>query len=450
MLFRKIQESIDEYLKNPTQEILLIDGARQTGKSYIIRDSGTKLFENYVELNLLEDSLEERMFADVKSTEDFYLRLGSVAGDRLGKKENTLVFLDEIQVYPELITLLKFLRQDDLYTYISSGSLLGVTLAETSSIPIGSLTVKKMYPLDFEEFLCAMGFSSAAILSVREKIMCGQSLDEALHNRIMEMFRRYLIIGGLPAAVNAYLETRNIVRVRDVHEMIHKLYRADASKYDTERKLKIERIYDMIPSNLENKKKRLVYKDIQDIKGDRAANYQDEFDYLINSGIVLNADAVSNPAFPLIETSAKNLIKLYLNDVGLLTYIYYRNTVRPILEDVRSINLGTVYETVVAQELRAHGFPLFYYDSRKNGEVDFLIDDYIGLNVLPIEVKSGRDYTIHRAVTKFVEQENYGIKEGIVLSNERNIWRDGKLKYMPVYSVMFLSNVPPDPESLYF
>ena len=206
----------------------------------------------------------------------------------------------------------------------------------------------------------------------------------------------------------------------------------------------------MIPSSLENKKKRLVYKDIRNVKGDRAANYQDEFDYLINSGIALNVDAISNPAFPLIETSSKNLIKLYLNDVGLLTNVYYRNTVRPILEDVRSINLGTVYETAVAQELKAHGFPLFYYDNRKKGEVDFLIDDYIGLNVIPIEVKSGRDYTIHRAVTKFVNQENYGIENGIVLSNDRNIWTDGKLKYMPIYSVMFLSNVPADVNSLYF
>ena len=308
----------------------------------------------------------------------------------------------------------------------------------------------KMYPLDFEEFLYAMGFGMDVFEAVRGQLMSGNALDEALHNRLMEMLRRYLIIGGLPAAVNTYLETHNIVKVRAVHEMISKLYRADASKYDYDRKLKIERIYDMIPSSLENKKKRLIYKDIRDVKGDRAANYQDEFDYLINSGIALNVDAISNPAFPLIETSSKNLIKLYLNDVGLLTNVYYRNSVRPILEDVRSINLGTVYETVVAQELKAHGFPLFYYDNRKNGEVDFLIDDYIGLNVIPIEVKSGRDYTIHRAVTKFVNQENYNIKEGIVLSNDRNIWTDGKLKYMPIYSVTFLSNVPTDADSLYF
>ena len=295
-----------------------------------------------------------------------------------------------------------------------------------------------MYPLDFEEFLYANGFNEFAVEAIREKFLRSESLDESTHNTVLDLFKKYLLIGGLPDAVNSYLKDYNIVSVRAIQDEIHEYYGADASKYDAEKKLKIRRIYDMIPSTLENKKKRIIIKNIEDIKGKTYSQYQDEFDYLINSGIALEVKAISTPVFPLIESSSKNLLKLYLNDVGILTDILYKNNIRAIMDDEKSINLGTVYESVVASELKAHGKKLFYYDNRNNGEVDFLIDDYDTLSSVPIEVKSGKDYTVHSALDKFVSNDDYNVKNAYVLSNRREIKTNGKVTYLPIYYVMFL------------
>ena len=437
-MFRKIKSYIAEYLRSSSTRILVIDGARQVGKSYIIRETGKELFENYVEINLLEDSLKDRLFENTKTTEDFYLTLSMVAGDKLKNKTDTLVFLDEIQVYPHLLTLLKFLRQDDRFTYIASGSLLGVTLSLTSSIPMGSMEIRHMYPMDFEEYLIATGFGELALKTLRKKFDKRNTLEEAMHNRMMDLFRKYLLSGGLPDAVKAFIETKNIVTVRGIQSDIHDYYAADASKYDTEHRLEIRRIYDMIPSTLENKKKRLKFNEIEDKKGKRYYSYRDEFDYLTSSGIALEVQAVSTPVFPLTEHSGKNLLKLYLNDVGILTGILYENNIKAVLDDKVSINLGSVYEAVVAEELKAHGHSLYYYDNKAKGEVDFLLNDYDNLTVLPIEVKSGKDYTVHSALSTFLSNPDYNIKNGIVLSNERSVYTENGITYMPVYYVMFL------------
>ena len=442
MLYRKISRLIADHLRTQDPRILLVDGARQVGKTYIIRYVGKELFENFIEVNMVEDSLGERLFAQTRSVEDFYLQLSMLHGDKMKEKQNTLVFLDEIQEYPQLLTLLKFLAQDGRFTYIASGSLLGVTLAQTTSIPMGSIRKVRMYPLDLEEFLLANGLNETAIAALRTKFQARQALDEAMHNKMMDLFRKYLLVGGLPDAVNAFLETRNIQRVREVQREIHDYYAAGASKYDAGRKLKIRRIYDLIPSNMENKKKRVVAQQIENKRGKTFGDYQDEFEYLISAGIALNVQAVSNPHFPLAETEGKNLLKLYLNDVGILSALLYGNNIRAILEDVRSINLGSVYETVVASELAAHGYKLFYYDNRTKGEVDYLIDDYNSLSVVPIEVKSGKDYTVHSALNHFVSNAEYHIQTAFVLSNAREITAKGKITYLPIYDIMFFENQP--------
>ena len=439
MLYRKIQPFIENYLKSDSNKVLIIDGARQVGKSYIIRHVGRQLFENYIELNFEEDRNGPRLFEQVRTVRDFYFQISTIAGERMGEKQNTLIFLDEIQAYPHLLTMLKFLKEDDRYTYIASGSLLGVTLKKTSSIPIGSIELKRMFPLDFEEFLLANGFNSFAIEMMREKFLAGESLDAAAHGKVMDLFRKYLLIGGLPDAVNSFLADANIVKVRTIHRDIRAFYADDASKYeaDNNRKLKIRRIYDMIPSNLENRKKRVVFQDIEDKRGKRFSDYQDEFEYLISAGIALNVNAISNPVFPLAQSVGKNLLKLYLNDVGLLTEVLYGNNIRAVLDDETGINLGAVYESAAAQELAAHGHPLFYYDNRNKGEVDFLIDDYSSLSAVPIEIKSGKDYTVHSALNNFVKNEDYHTKRAYVLSNAREVTTKGKITYLPIYYVMF-------------
>ena len=321
------------------------------------------------------------------------------------------------------MTMLKFLNQEGRYRFIASGSQLGVALSETPSVPLGSVAVEQMYPLDFEEFLWATGISKEWIEKVRESFLKEEALDENTHNLLLKRFQYYLLVGGLPEAVNSYLKNLNMVRIRQVHKDIYNLYRIDASQYDKEHKLLIRKIYDLIPSNLENKKKRIVYKDIEAKKGKTFSDYADEFEYLTNSGVALEVSAVSNPRFPLMESEQKRLVKLYLNDVGLLTNLLYDLNVNAVLQDIKSINLGTVYESVVAQELTAHGFRLHYYDNKQKGEVDFLIDNYEQLKVLPIEVKSGKDYTAHSALTKFLATPEYDVDFAIVFSNERKVFK---------------------------
>lgn len=450
MLYRKMEALIEAHLTSDSQKILLIDGAKQVGKTYLIRYVGQKLFENFIEINLVEDSLGDRLFAETRTVEDLYLQISMLAGERMKQKENTLIFLDEIQAYPHLLTLLKFLSQDGNFTFIASGSLLGVTLSQTTSIPMGSIRKVRMFPLDFEEFLYANGMSRMAVSAMRKKFEKREALDEATHNKMMDFFRKYLLVGGLPDAVNSYLSDHNIQLVREIQREIHDYYAADASKYDEEKKLKIRRIYDLIPSNMENKKKRVVAKRIEGKKGKRFGDYQDEFDYLVSAGIALNVRAISTPVFPLLESSGKNLLKLYLNDVGILTGLLYGNNIRAVLSDQASVNLGSVYESVVASELIAHGYQLFYYDNRTKGEVDYLIDDYESLSAVPIEVKSGKDYTVHSALNTFVQNEDYHIKKAFVVSNERKVTTQGKVTYLPIYDIMFFQNAPADEKDLYF
>lgn len=443
MLYRKIESAIRTHLESDSNKILIVEGARQIGKSYIIRYVAQQMFKNYIEINLAEDRLGAKVFAQTETIEDFYFRLSTIAGNKMRDKSDTIIFLDEIQEYPHLLTLLKFLKQDNRFTYIASGSLLGVTLRKTLSIPVGSIELLDMYPLDFEEFLIANGFNSFAIDTLRKKFESRESADESTHNRLLDLFKKYLLIGGLPDAVNSYLESKNIVKVRNIQTDIHTIYSLDAAKYDVDNKLKISRIYDMIPSNLENKKKRVVFTKIEGKKGKRADNYKDEFDYLIHASVALEVKAISTPVFPLIESSEKNLIKLYLNDIGLFTNILYRTNIHAIMDDIKSINLGSVYEAVVASELKAHGYTLYYYDNKSKGEVDYLIDDHTNLSVVPIEVKSGKDYTVHSALNNFIKNENYPISNAFVLSNEREVMTVGKITYIPIYYIMFFEAIPP-------
>lgn len=440
MLYRKIASKIESFLKSEKKRMLVVSGARQVGKSYIIREVGMRLYSNFIEVNMEEDKQSNRLFENARTVEDFMIALSTIAGAKMKDSEKTLVFIDEIQAYSHLLTLAKFLVEDGRFTYIASSSQLGIALKTTQSIPIGSIELLSMYPLDFEEFLIANGVGELLINEMRRKFEAKEALNESLHMKVMDYFRKYLLVGGMPSAVNTYLSEHNMVSVRNIHRDISLLYKNDAAKYESEslRKLKIQRIYDMVPSNLEKVKKRIVAKDIELKKGKRMADYQDEFEYLISSGITLEVQAISKPSYPLVENSGKNLLKLYMSDIGLLTGILYHNDVQPIMNDKCGVNLGSVYENVVAQELKAHGFKLYYYDNKKNGEVDFLIDSVDLLSALPIEVKSGKDYYIHTALNNLLKVDEYKISNGIVFSNEEKVYNNGNVIYMPIYYVMFL------------
>ena len=306
-----------------------------------------------------------------------------------------------------------FLREEHRYRFICSGSLLGIALKGTVSVPVGSVIPKKMYQLDFEEFLIANDFGKEAIEYLRKSFEQKRSLAPEVHDKVLGLFKRYLLVGGMPDAVNEYLATHNIVKVREIQEAIIVLYGIDASRYEEEaaRKLYIRRIYDMIPSQMENKKKRIVVKDIQNREGDRFSNYVEEFEYLIHSGIAIASNAISNPKYPLAESQQKNLLK---------------------------------------QELKAHYNKLFYYDNKQKGEVDFLVDDSSTMSVLPVEVKSGKDYMVHSALNNLMAVPDYHIASSIVFSNDREVRTKGNILYLPIYYVMFMENRMPEREDLYF
>lgn len=449
MLFRKAEKPIQEFLEKRSDKVLIVSGARQVGKSFLIRHVGKNLFKNFVEINLIEDYQGRRLFEEVRTIDDFYLTLSMLAGSSLEGREDTLIFLDEIQQYPQLLTLLKFLRQDNRYCYVASGSLLGVSLRQSVSIPIGSIEVLQMYPLDFEEFLIANGVGKQLLDHLKECFDKRKSPEASVHEFVLELFKKYLLVGGMPDAVNAYRNTRNIVKVREVQRIIRDLYALDAGQYDEEHKLKIKRIYELIPSNLENKKKRLFFSQVEG-RPARSKEYMEEIDYLITSGVALEVKAVSNPVFPLTESSRKNLFRLYLNDVGMLTEALYKNNIKAVLSDENGVNLGSVYECAVAMELASLGHTLFYYDNRHKGEVDFLVDNYENLSVIPIEVKSGKDYKRHCAISAFVQNQDYKVKFGLVLSNSGEVEIKNNLIYLPCYMSMFLKYSGEAEQDIYF
>ena len=387
---------------------------------------------------MANDKVGDQLFKNVKTIDEFYIETSVVAGEKMFARDNTIIFIDEIQEYPQLLTLLKPLSEDNKYRYICSGSALGVSLINTTLIPIGTIIEKKMYPMDFEEFLLANSIGQNVINHLKQCYQEKKSIELSLHNKILQLFKTYLIVGGMPDAIKTYIETKNIIKVREIQQNIINYYGIDASKYDIEHKLKIKRIYDLVPSNIENKVKRIQYTKIENNNDARYTNYIDEFDYLFSSGIVLNTKAISEPKFPLIQSSSKNLIKLYLNDVGLLTNILYKNNINAILNDQKGVNLGAVYETVVAEELSSHDHQLFYYDRKSLGEVDYLIDDYDSLSILPLEIKSGKDYLNFKALPKLLKEPNYRIQNGYVFSNNQEVKIDEKIIFMPIYYIMFL------------
>lgn len=436
MFYRKIEERINRYYADKNAKILVIDGARQIGKSFIIRETGKKFFKHFVEINLKDDSEGDKLFESVRTTEDFYLQVSALYGNNLGDVSDTMIFLDEIQVYPHLLTMLKPLRADARYRYICSGSLLGITLQHTF-IPMGSMDEVKMFPMDFEEFLLANNVGKDVISYLRKCFVDQTPPSEGIHKTILGLFKRYLLSGGLPDSVKAFVEAKNVYTMRENQALTYKYYSDDAAKYDKEHSLKIRRIYDYLPSYMENKVKRIQFKKIEDAPKASMGRYQDEFDYLISSGCVLGAKAISNPVFPLCESASKNLIKLYYNDVGLLTNLLYKNNIDAVLNKDGGVNLGSVYETACAMELSAHGHDLYYFDSKKVGEVDFLINNYENTSILPIEIKSGNDQNNFRAIPKLVK-EPYNLQKGYIFGNENGISSKSNLVTFPIYMIMFL------------
>lgn len=434
MLKRKISDYLESYFTPNRREALLITGARQVGKSYAIREFGKSHYSSFIEINLLEDSIARTSISKASNSKDLLLRITAIASQPLIKGK-TLIFFDEVQVVPEIVTAIKFLVEEGSYQYVLSGSLLGIGLKGISSMPVGYLTVKEMYPLNLEEFYRACGISDNIFSVLEEAFKAEREIDSIIHRKLMELFRLYLIVGGMPAVVQTYLDTNDIKKVVNKQREILSMYVEDISQYDINNKLYIKDIFNLIPAELNNPNKRFILKNLNE--NTKFSRLEDSFIWIREAGVAIGVYNIEEPKLPLELAKLRNLFKLFSNDVGLLACQYADGIQLRILNNDIDINYGSIYENAVAEELYSHGLKLYYFNSKKQGELDFVIK--IDDKLLPIEVKSGKNYLRHNALKNVIENKDYEIEKAYVLYNE-NIKRVGNIVYLPIYLMMFIKN----------
>ncbi len=431
MLNRHIDSIIERHYVS-TNKALLLTGARQTGKTYAIRRYAKHAGMQLVEMNFVLQPETRNIPRGAANVQELLLRISAFANRPLvpGK---TLIFFDEIQDYPDIMTWVKALVDEGQFSYALSGSLLGLELQNIRSVPVGYMDEYQMYPLDFEEFIRNIGVTDKVIASVREAWEQQKTVDAYIHEKMMRLFNLYLIVGGMPAVVQKYVDTNDLQLVIREQQAILSLYKKDIAKYDPNNKLYINDIFELIPSELNAKNKRFILKNLNEhIKFSR---HENSFVWLRDADMALPTYNVEEPRVPLKLNELRNLFKLFQNDVGLLASQYAGGIQLQILQGDVCINNGAIYENAVAQELHAHGWKLRYFNSKKQGEVDFLLEQES--EIIPMEVKSGKDYQRHVALNNLLTNAEYGIRRAIVLCNE-NISLKGYVLYAPAYMTMFL------------
>lgn len=435
MLKRKITAQLEEWRLFANEKALLVIGARQVGKSYAIREFGKTGYGCYIEINLFEDKRACEALRSAVDAGDFISRVTVLSGKAIDPG-NTLVFIDEIQEAPDIVTMVKFLVEDGRCNWAFSGSMLGTEFKGVRSYPVGSVHELRMYPLDFEEFCWAIGVSDQALEAVRSHCADETPVEDYLHDALLSNFRTYLVSGGMPEAAQRLLDSDgDLASVRGVLLDLNKQYRRDISKYAGGRSLQVQSIYDQLPVQLEGETRRFVLSSVDPQA--RFEKYQRDFVWLTNAGVALKTDRVDEPKSPLLKTADPMKFKLYQSDTGMLMARYPISLAQAAYLDEKAPNLGGIYENVVAQQLAVQGHSLYYYCARKRGEVDFIVDAGNGRTV-PIEVKSGRYYHAHAALDRVMETDDYGVDLSIVLSRG-NIERNGKVLYLPLYAMPFLS-----------
>ena len=441
MLTRTVDRILIDHFKI-SKTALLIEGARQIGKTFSIRQFGKK-FKTYIEINFIEQPVAISLFKDLSNTKDLLARLSLFTKQKLIKRD-TLIFFDEVQICPEVITYIKFLVDEGSYHYILSGSLLGIEINDLRSVPVGYLTIKRMFPLTFREFALNLGLNSSILENLETSFKEKKPVDDFIHKKMMELFRGYLVVGGMPAAVNRYIETNNLNEVIDIQNQIVNLYKKDITQYDKNNKLAIAQIFELIAPQLNSQNKRFIIKDIKSgVKFDR---YENSFLWLKDAGFALPVYNVETPKIPLKLSKSRSLFKLFMSDVGLLASEYSQGIQLKIISGDDKLNYGAIFENYIAQELTACEHDLYYYNNKKRGELDFLIE-YDG-EVLPIEVKSGKDYKVHRALSNIMDCGEFNLNRALIFNNS-NLKVEGKLTYAPIYMAMFLKQEINDEDSIY-
>lgn len=431
-LNRKITAEIKKWYFDESKA-LLIKGARQVGKTHAIRKSLNEIGCNYIEINLIDSPRAIDVLKTAANVDELIMGL-SVFTEKPIHKNNTVIFIDEAQRYKEFVSRIKFLVDEGSFRYILSGSLLGVEITNLDSAPVGYLSTLEMYPLDFEEFTQIANITDDVINHIKDSLNNRVPVMDVINEKLLSLFRQYLVVGGMPEAVSKFAETHNLNDVARIHEDIVSQYKLDFTQYEAEnKKLILTNIYDLVPAELLKQNRRFIVTDLKNgLHFDRVEN---SFLWLRNAGVVISAYNATEPRIPLKLNEKQSLFKLYLSDVGLLTTIYGMGTKSKIISNDKNLNGGGLYENAVAQELLSKGFRIYYYNSNRLGELDFVVE-YNG-KILPIEVKSGKDYTIHSALNNCINNAEYGIEEAFVFAN-CNISKNDKITYLPIYMVGFL------------
>jgi predicted AAA+ superfamily ATPase len=434
MFKRKIESTLESFRTDIAKKALLITGARQTGKTYSVRKFAQKNYDSFIEINFINSPEAIDIFQNVTDEQEILLRISAFTTKKL-IPGNTLIFFDEIQVCPEAVTYVKFLVEDGRFRYILSGSLLGVELKNIRSVPVGFLTEYQMYPLDFYEFIKANDVNDDVIEHLKTSFSNGTTPDPVIHSKMIKYLSLYLVVGGMPAVVKTYLLTNDLQKVYEVQRSIIKEYMRDVTQYDARLKMHLRNIYSLIPSELKKPNKRFYLKNILD--ENRFKNTESDFVWLKEAGIAIPVFNVDIPQMPLELAKKANIFKLFLNDVGLLCSLYMDGIQLKILTGELDFNGGAVWENFVAQELLAHGFEtLYYYNSKKCGKVDFLINFQNNLTVL--EIKSGKDFKSHTALNKVINSSFFDIPQAFVLSKSNDVEFGNKITYYPIYFLMFI------------
>lgn len=434
MLHRKAYDKLLAWKSQPKKKALCILGARQIGKTTLIRNFGIEHYECFVEINFITDPNAEKIFAGNLDANTIITNLTAYTHKPMipGK---TLVLLDEIQACPNARTAIKFLVEDGRFDYIESGSLLGVKHKEIRSYPVGFEEIYQMYPMDLEEYLWANGVQKSTIQYLRDCYEQGQPVTEAVHETMCRLFYSYIVVGGMPDVVQTYVDTHDIAQVIARQTEILDLYRLDIAQYaQGNDKIKIRAIFDSIPSQLNDKKRRFVLSAL-DPNG-RQLRYADSFNWLADAGVALPCYNVEQPQPPLRLNEKHNLFKLFMGDTGLLCAACMENVQFGLLNGDLQINMGSILENVIAQQLKANGFHLNYYDGKKTGEIDFVFQN--GMGVTLVEAKSGNDYRCHPALDKIRKIPGWQFN-GAKVFCKGNVERGDGVQYDPWYMIMFLT-----------
>ncbi len=439
---RKIYDEILEWKeKYSNKYALLIKGARRVGKSTIAEEFAKREFKSYILIDFAHTSKEIiELFDDTYNLDFFFLQLQQLTGIRLHGKESVIIF-DEVQLLPKARQAIKYLVADGRYKYIETGSLLSIR-KNTRDILIPSEEHKiSMYPMDFEEFLWAIN-DDITIDTIKLLLRNKKSAGNAMHRNLMRIFRLYMLVGGMPQAIETYIEQNNLQAVDETKREIVDLYEEDFMKID--RTGLASDIYDAIPANLSSNASRYVLASARE--GIRSLQVYELIPDMLSSFTVNIAYHANNPGVGMALTKDVGRYKLFASDVGLFVTLAFRDKdyteniiYNKLLLDRLDANLGYVYENVVAQMLLAKGNNLFYYTMESETshhlyEIDFLIS--VGDKISPIEVKSG-NYRGHKSLDLFCDKFSSRIKDKYVVHTKDYKWENG-IHYIPVYMVPFL------------